>query len=94
MHATTHLLAKEELVNIHFIKDEVLSDEEAIRQRRQDLHRAMILGNAYRYKVKINFETDHGMNSVETTVWHTTDTDVALKGGTTIPVRCIRSVIF
>ena len=90
----TQTLAKEQLAHVHFYKQEVLNDASAIKQRLHDLHRAMILGNAYRYKVKIVFETEAGVNCVETTVWHTTDTDVALKGGATIPVRCIRSVIF
>lgn len=88
------MIPKEEISKLHFHRNEVLKSEEAIRKRRADLYRAMILGNAYHAKVKIDFAADEGKGSVETTVWHATDADVALKGGTIIPVCCITNVSF
>ncbi len=88
------LIAKEDIGKLHFNRSEVLRSEEAIRKRRADLYRAMILGNAYHTKVKIEFAAKEGKNCVETTVWHASDADIALKGGAIIPVCCITSVTF
>lgn len=89
-----NLIPKEEISKLHFNRSEVLKNDEAIRKRKADLYRAMILGNAYHAKVKIEFAAKEGRSSVETTVWHATDADVALKGGAIIPVCCITNVTF
>jgi hypothetical protein len=91
---TATLIEKEEINKLHFHRNEVLKTEEAIRKRKADLYRAMILGNAYHAKVKIDFAAEEGKGSVETTVWHASDADVALKGGAIIPVCCITNVTF
>ncbi len=88
------LIEKEEIAKLHFNRNEVLRSQEAIHKRKADLYRAMILGNAYQTKVKIEFASVEGKNCEETTVWHTSDADIALKGGAIIPVCCITSVSF
>ncbi|MGZ5244189.1 MAG: hypothetical protein ACXWDO_09625 [Bacteroidia bacterium] len=88
------LIAKEEISKLHFNRSEVLKTDDAIRKRKADLYRAMILGNAYHAKVKIEFSSREGKSCVETTVWHTSDADIALKGGAIIPVCCISNVSF
>jgi hypothetical protein len=88
------MVAKEEISKLHFVHHEVLSSQEAIQKRKEDLERAMILGNAYHSKVKIEFVTTDGVHTVETTVWHASDADVALKGGAMIPVLAIQKVSF
>jgi hypothetical protein len=85
---------KEDLVALNYSPGEVLSSPDEMTRRAMDLHKAMILGNEYHYKVKILFQTEEGeMKSVETTVWYTSDKFVMLKGARTIPVQCIRKVI-
>ena len=89
-----HSVTKEEINSLVFQMKEVLINDEERNNRRYDLHKAMILGNAYHYKVRIQFETADDMKWVETTVWYATDSFVMLKGGISIPVRCIREVKF
>ncbi|RYD72843.1 MAG: hypothetical protein EOP53_21210, partial [Sphingobacteriales bacterium] len=86
------MIAKEEIGKLHFDHHEVLKSPEAIQRRKEDLERAMILGNTSHSKVKIEFVSKDGTHCVETTVWHASDADVALKGGAIIPLCCITKV--
>jgi hypothetical protein len=88
------MIAKEEISKLHFVHHEVLNSQEAIQKRKEDLERAMILGNAYHSKVRIEFVATDGIHTVETTVWHASDADVALKGGAIIPLNAIKKVSF
>lgn len=87
-------IAKEDISSLHFVSYEVLDDEAHKHTRRSDLERAMILGNGDHGKVKIVFISQAGPHEVETTVWATTDENITLKGGVTIPIHCIRQVSF
>jgi len=58
------------------------------------LLKATRLGNVLRNKVKIVFEDALGIKAVETTVWATTERNIALKGGTIIPIHRILEVNF
>lgn len=84
---------KEDIAKLNFIPEEVLASEDAIKQRKHDLEKAMVLGNGYRAKARIVFETDEGLKEIETHIWATTDRFVILKGGLYIPVHCIRNVM-
>lgn len=87
-----HNIQKEEIAGLHFADHEVL-DQEVDRRRRQILlDGAMALGNDYKQKVKITFETTEGIYTVETTVWAVTDNHVELKAGKDIPIKAIRVV--
>ena len=88
------LVEKENLQIQSFYPLEVLKSSEDVNNRNGDLHKAMLLGNSYHYKVRIVFETIEGTKSVETTVWFATEKFIMLKGGSVIPVRCIKRVIF
>jgi hypothetical protein len=88
------LVPKEQVRHFHFQSAEVLSNEQEIIQRRNDLYKAMILGNSNTSKVKISFETQEGKRAVETTVWFAADSFIVLKGHVTIPIHCIRKVEF
>jgi hypothetical protein len=57
-----------------------------------NLNRALILGNAYRRKIKLIFETTDGIKQVETTIWAVTEQNVVLKGGKFIPINAIIKV--
>ncbi|MCB0396352.1 MAG: hypothetical protein KDD36_06850 [Flavobacteriales bacterium] len=85
-------IEKELIGNLRFRKTEVLNSKEDIFARKKLLEIATTLGNVYRRKVKILFETDENLNKVETTVWATTENNIVLKGGRTIPIHCIREV--
>lgn len=86
------IIEKEEIKNLHFDNREVLSDKEAIAKRKEALESAMVMGNNYKGKVLLTFESAEGTHSVETTIWATTDHDVTLKGGIVIPISSISEV--
>lgn len=88
------VLTKEEIPTKHFKRDEVLSNIETITQRREDLEKAMRIGNNDHGKVKIVFETTEGLFQVETTVWSLTQNNVMLKGSAIIPIHCIHQISF
>lgn len=86
-------IEKECIQSLQFKNNEVLPDPMAQALRKQDLYRGMVLGNAYKGKVKIIFQSLTGINVVDTTIWATTDKNVVLKGGLLIPICCIMEVI-
>lgn len=91
MPATT--IAKEQIPGVVSLNPtDVLSNEPDKKHRNRMLYLAMILGNGYKSKVKITFESIDGPRKVETTVWATTEKNVMLKGGVTLPVHSIYSV--
>jgi hypothetical protein len=88
-----NLIEKERIPELHFNKQEVLTNDQDKRDRGRLLHMAMLLGNGYKNKVKIIFNSITGTSSVETTIWATTDQNVILKGGIFIPICCIMQVV-
>ncbi|EAZ95875.1 hypothetical protein FBBAL38_00610 [Flavobacteria bacterium BAL38] len=76
-----------------FPTSEVLHDKADILQRKNDLDRALTLGNLEHVKIKIFFEDDSSKKSVETTIWGVTDNRVILKQGVVIPVNRIHKII-
>ena len=61
---------------------------------RRELEYAVRLGNEYKGKTHIIFETTQGRKEVETTVWSLTDDYLQIKGGTTIPLDSIINIHF
>lgn len=47
------------------------------------------LGNEFKGKTVITFETTNGPRTVETTVWSVTDNHLTLKGGLNIPLNSV-----
>ncbi|CAN5276060.1 hypothetical protein BH09BAC1_BH09BAC1_12070 [soil metagenome] len=86
-------IEKENIQHLQFKNQEVLQDTGAQNGRERELHRAMLLGNGHKSKVKIIFESLTGRNMVQTTIWATTDKNVVLKGGLLIPICCILEVV-
>ena len=84
------LIAKEEIPQISIIPAFV--DNSTHWQ--QELSYAARLGNEFKGKTCITFETTQGPTSVETTVWSVTDDFLQLKGGTHIPLNSIIDVHF
>lgn len=86
-------IAKEQVPGmISLSPEDVLHTDADRKHRNRMLYLAMILGNGYKSKVKIMFESIDGPRLVETTVWATTERNVMLKGGITIPVSSIYQV--
>ena len=85
------LIAKEEISQYKIIPAFV--DNSAHWSKELDY--AMRLGNEFKGKTSITFETTQGPKSVSTTVWTVTeDGYVQLKGGTIIPLNSVIDVHF
>jgi len=89
----THV-AKEDLGQIHFPKEEVLIGAEQRAELKATIDKALKLGNALKGKVKIVFEDDQGLKTVETTIWGVTNKNIILKRETLIPIRRIHEIKF
>lgn len=79
------IIAKEEIGDYKIVPAFVDNSE----QWQKELTYATRLGNEFKGKTSITFETTDGPRSVETTVWSVTDGYLQLKGGTLIPVKSI-----
>jgi len=86
---------QKELVKfLHFPKADVLTDQSERDQRRSDLNKATKLGNLNHTKVKIIFSDIHGLKVISTTIWATTEKNISLKQGNTIPINRIVGIQF
>lgn len=90
---TPVIISKESISAFKFTKTEVLETFSEIVERREKLDKATLLGNAFHNKVKIVFNTKEGIKEVETTIWASTDKNIILKGGISIPIVCIYDII-
>lgn len=91
--ATAKLIDKENVGDLSFPKEDVLSTTEERRKRRIELDRALILGNVDHSKVRIYFSDNEGYKQVETTIWAVTEERIILKSGMVIPIKRIHEVI-
>ena len=82
-------IEKETIHLLKFPHVDVLDDDSEIKQRKNDLVRAMSLGNLEHNKIRIYFEDNQSKKMVETTVWAVTDDAVVLKKGEEIPINRI-----
>lgn len=84
------LIAKEEIPRYHIVPAFV--DKTAYWEK--ELNYAVRLGNEFKGKTSITFETTQGPCSVTTTVWSVTQDYIQLKGGMNIPLNAIIDVHF
>lgn len=87
---TETLIAKEEIPQYKIVPAFVDNTSHWTKE----LHYAVRLGNEFKGKTSITFETTQGPRTVSTTVWSVTDNFIQLKGGTTIPLVSIIDVHF
>lgn len=87
------LINKEDIANLHFLKEDVLVTPETKKERLQKIDRAMHLGNN-KIKVKIIFQDTEGKKVVDTSIWGITEQNIILKGTTIIPIRSIHEIKF
>ncbi len=85
-------IQKEEIAGLKFPKADVLATAAERKERFSKLEKAMLLGNGYKVKVKIVFDSVDSTYIVETTVWEASEDDLMLKGDVHIPIHCIRDV--
>jgi hypothetical protein len=88
------LTEKESIPFLYFPKEEVLRNNFDRFQRDKDLEHAIVLGNIYRFKVRIQFEDIEGLKSVYTTIWGLTDKQVILKKNITLPIHRIHKITY
>ena len=93
MSTAFELIDKELIASLNFPKEDVLEDKEDIAERRNNLDRALSLGNLEHVKIKIYFEDDISKKMVETTIWGVTEERVILKQGVVIPVKRIHKIV-
>ena len=93
MSTTFELIDKEIIALLNFPKSDVLEDKDEISSRKNELDRALSLGNLEHGKLKIYFEDDKSKKMLETTIWGVTDNRVILKQGVVIPVNRIHKIV-
>lgn len=93
MNSTFTPIEKENIEGLHFPADDVLTDKHEIFQRKQDLEKAMAMGNTEHVKIEIFFEDDKEQYVTNTTVWAVTPEHIVLKKGVTIPINRIYRII-
>lgn len=89
MEAQFTLVEKEDVGNFVFPHEEVLKTEEESKLLKNQLDRAISLGNLEHQKVRIYFEDAKKKMVVETTIWAVTDTSIVLKQNSIIPINRI-----
>ena len=87
------IIPKEDLSGYHFVQHDVLTDEVERAKRKILLEGAMALGNDFKQKVRLVFDTTEGTCAVETTEWAVTKNHVDMKAGKDIPIHAIREVV-
>lgn len=90
----TSFVEKENISLLSFPTSDVLLNEESRVERVKRIKRAMKLGNTRKSKVRIVFEDDEGIKTVETTIWGVTEKNVILKQTTTIPIHRVHRIKF
>ena len=86
---------KEQIPDLKFGNNDVLTDLQARKKRMYDISRATVLGNGYHGKVEIFFETAEGdPKRVDTTIWDCDQEHIILKSGSWIPIRSVYGIEF
>lgn len=87
-------IQKESLIDIKYLKEDVLKGRLQRLRRKNNLYAAMIIGNTFKRKVKILFHTSFNKFFVNTTIWHVGNEFITLKGGRILPIKSIEKVKF
>jgi hypothetical protein len=92
MDTTFEIIEKEAIETLKFPHEEVLTDAEKIKDRTDNLNKALSLGNLEHFKIKIYFEDTIKKRMVDTTIWGLTEERVILKQGLVIPIERIHKL--
>ncbi len=88
------------MTNTPILKEEIknyvitAAPEDNSRHWYKELAYAVRLGNEFKGKTAITFQTSEGSKTVETTVWSVTENYLQLKGGISIPLNSIIDIHF
>lgn len=86
------LVEKETIGELNFPLERVLTDHTDEKMLKNELDRAIALGNLEHHKVKIYFEDDKKKQVVNTTIWAVTDKAIVLKQNVVIPIKRIHKL--
>lgn len=84
------MIQKEEIKNFLMVP----AADDKSKELMKELEYAVRLGNEYKGKTIITFQTSEGPMTVETTVWSVTEKSIQLKGGIIIPLSSIIMVSY
>lgn len=85
-----HLIEKEEITKYTITP----AEEDQSAYWKEKLAYAVRLGNEFKSKTSITFNTSEGPRTVHTTVWSLTESYIVLKAGTLIPLHSLIDVHF
>ena len=85
------IVEKETIANLSFKKEIKFAQDPSLIKKLQD---ATKLGNLNKVKYHIEFYSDSGLKSVQTTIWATGNKYICLKGGLWIPIKKIVNIRF
>ena len=84
------LIEKEEID----VTDFLAADGELSDEMMRKLSSAQRLGNEFKSKANIAFNTKHGIKKVSTTVWSVTEKYLQLKNNVHVPIKSIVDIDF
>lgn len=87
---TPELILKEDIKNYKIAP----AKEDKSSQWLEKLEYALRLGNQFKGKTVITFQTNEGPKMVQTTVWSVTQKHLELKGGIDIPLSSLLDISF
>lgn len=87
---TAELINKEELVNYKIVK----ATEDHSIELDLKLKNALRLGNEFKSKSTIVFQTSEGPKKIETTVWTLTEGYLQIKNGVVIPLNSLIDIYY
>ncbi|MBE8714509.1 hypothetical protein [Sphingobacterium hungaricum] len=82
------LIEKEEITNYKIIP----AAQDHTQELMSKLFSAQRLGNEFKGKTRIVFQTEDGPKMIETTVWSLTEKYLQIKGGVLIPLKALLEV--
>ena len=82
------LIAKEQVQDYKFL--DAPKDEVSLEANK--LNGAVRLGNEFKSKAYITFQTDQGPKKIETTVWSVTDKYLEIKNDVLIPLKSLMDI--
>lgn len=88
--AVIELINKEDIANYKVIK----AAEDRSEELRTKLSNALRLGNEFKSKCSIAFQTTEGAKRIETTLWTLTDSYLQIKNGVVIPLNSLIDVTY
>ncbi len=85
---TVELIPKEDIPKYKLAR----ASEDHVLELRQKLRGALRLGNEFKSKAIITFQTVDGPKRVETTVWTLTDDALQIKNGVVLPLGSLLDI--